>query len=175
MSYSHTLYIGWYAELTPTKERVVIGTKKDRECSADSKHSKKMGKGSFCSICGSPIISVEKPTTKEISLACHFFNETDETELLFQTNGRATLQDINALGKSYPIFPEFMPNGTGENRVERIMAPGYITVEEINHCDGLTIDLVPTEKPSEEWAIQLIKIFGCSDLTIKYGMIKEIF
>jgi hypothetical protein len=171
MGYSHNLYIGWYAELTPTKEQVSVGAETVKQCSGDAKH-KKMGDGKFCSICGSEIVKVQKTKMKGLSLACHFFDETDPEELAYQTIGRATAEDMKALEGSHAIFPEFMPDGPYKR--ERIMAPGYIYEGDIRNSDGFILDIEPGERPSKEWEAKLNKIFGCTDLKVKFGVLKEV-
>ena len=168
MSYVTNLYIGWYAEFTPTAEKIQVGTKKKRRCTAESNH--KHGDGKFCTICGAPVADVDVPVMNGISPASHFLDELDPAEVEYMTIGRATVEDLKELGDCAGIFPEFMPDQ--EARIERIMAPGY--AYKADDGDGFVFEVKPGERPSQAWEAKINKIFGCTDLKVKFGIIKEI-
>lgn len=171
MSYSTYVYIGWYVVATPTNKRIKVGETKIRVCSANDKH--KHGNNEFCGVCGSQIISSTKPKMQGISLAWHFFNETDPIELEYASVGLATVNDMAILGNCHAIFPEFLPEQFKTPvRKEIIMAPGYTMIE--RERDGDVIELSQTSKPSDEWINTVDKVLGSSDTVLKYGAVVEV-
>ena len=178
MSLTQNLFIGWYAEFTPSKEKVEYGTAETIECSADAKHwlsPKTKTRGKFCIHCGAPLIKVNKPKMKQISPAHHVFEETCPIELEFMTNGRATAGLMKVLRGSRGIFPEYMDDSS--KGLTRVMLPGFIEYTDISGYDGFTHEINMDEftRPSEDWVTALNQVFGCTDLVLKFGIIKELY
>lgn len=171
MSYDRNMYIGWYAEFTPTKEKIQVGEKKERVCSSDKNH--KHGGGEFCGKCGSPIVSVSKPVMRGISPACHIIHEdvnSTQEYLNVMTCGRATVSDLEIFKGSEAVFPEFLY----DKSKERVFASGYIYRGDICREDGFIINIPTQTPPSEKWKEAIIKVFGCTDLVVKFGMVVEV-
>jgi hypothetical protein len=171
MSYDRNLFLGWYAEFTPSKEKIQVGVKTERECSSVKGH--KHGGGAFCSKCGSPVVSVKKPVMKGMSAACHIIGEDmdciDQEDLTDMTCGRASLEDLKILKGSIATFPLY--SGVGK---EYVFASGHIYRSDIGRDDGFTMDIPTQLPPSEKWKETIVKIFGCTDLVVKFGMIVEV-
>lgn len=173
MSYDRNVYIGWFATLKPSQERVPTGaTKVERYCPTSKKH--KFGKATkFCPDCGAPVAEETVAVTKTISLGSHFFNESDPTELAYMTCGRATPEDMKRLGDSHCIFPEFMPYKPGE--LEVVFAPGYECMDDVARTGVLMPFGELPEKPSDEWVAVLRKVFGAEGpIELKFGAVMEV-
>jgi hypothetical protein len=171
MSYDRNVYVGWYAEFTPTADKVQVALVAERQCSTASSH-KLPSSGGFCSKCGSKIVIVDVPKFKSISPARHFIDETDPVEIEHATIGRATAADIEALQSSYAIFTEFMP--AQQKKKEFILAPGYVKLRDVDREDSQIKPISVQSPPQDDWVKLLVKIFGCTDLKVEYGVIIEV-
>jgi len=174
MSYDHNIYVGWYAEFTPTTEKKEVGVGKTRVCNAN--HSHKIKGGQFCSVCGSAIVTLETKKMKSLSLACHMQGQTDGDEIEFQTLGRGTKEDLDTIfeGKAHAIFPEFLPT-----KKTIIMSDYSDKMSDVARSDGQVQEISQHDPQQmhqwhQAWSAAIEKVFGCTDLAIKYGIVHEV-
>jgi hypothetical protein len=166
MSYDHNIYVGWYAEFDKSNRKVERGLKKVRFCPTDKKHS---AKDKFCSVCGSEIQEKEEMQYTGYPISSHILGENSQEELDWMTGGIVKVQDIENLGDSHAIFPEFL--GTDK---QIVMAPGYNYYGDITRSDGFVEELVNSEKPTKEWVELIKKVFDTVEVSVKFGIIMEI-
>ena len=174
MSRDIYIRIGWYATFIPNVPKKAVSTKEVRGCLGSSKH--KVGKGKFCSTCGSKVGLTSVAVYKEMGSVLELTENgltyyTSRPELLAaEYFGRVTQYDLEVLDGSKAVT---LHNQNSGAEVVAVLAPGFIDFEDAKYAGQLNpIDPGSAlAEPSQAWRTSLTRIFNASEFKVAYGLV----